>query len=1100
MDMDMDLDMDTSHEDMEQSSPEEKKPVKSKSKKRARDGDYDSEEDEKHSKRKTKIISHSANDRARVQKESEDYQIRLDRLAKSSADVDGDAEEDDANLMLTRSSMEAGQIVEMYLQDFMCHRKFTMNFCKNVNFISGKNGSGKSSIVSALQVCLGSTAKTAGRGSRMEEYIRENCAGPAIIRITMINEGADAFHPEIYGKRITVERRIARSSGSCYILSDENGREVSRKKSDLEKMLQMFNIYVDNPCNVMTQEESKKFIRSKNTEKYTFFLKATGLNRLREDLVSIQEDISEAEIQAEKQHDRISQKAQSVKEIEELLNKMKELESLEDRIRIGQAKMYWDDLRVAEDDCANLQQELEEKENQLEQAKSAYEKAINADNNTDDKVARINANMEELTKKTEQLDQELSVKQSEISRSNADLRAAKADFQKLERARDDFLQRKANTEQQINELRQRALQSAESDTRGIVEEMTAIERKIDNFRKDESVVRNQKLELDKLIPQAETATRRVNAEANSLKSQISNQKNELQNMLRASNGIGRNIHIFGSRIAEFYQEVQRKQSSFHHQVFGPLGMHLSVKEEFAGYSRAIERAIGPSMFAFVVTNHDDRRTLQGMLSKFSGSGPIQIIMQSPQGRYSLPTLPSHVVTAISTLQVDSDVVFNALVDQASLDRTALVLRTADASSFVEQRDTMKMLKYGLHSIVDNERCDVVQYRNGNASSDPNRYGFHDYLAKDMSSAIESLQQDIRAKEKLSNEYEAQVRAEQDNLRSLRAQDHQITQRLREIADSLRHNHRQLDVLQQRLEEANEAGRIDTSVQEQERADLELAIADIEPRLQSTKDQLMALDNASRTLGQAKKELEGQKQRVFSHIQEQQQEIEQLLTMRANERRKADTLKRRWDERKRDVEMDMKKVEKSQGEIETALQVAEERTRSLLSSWDGNRLKLTRHENRNSLDRQVRELQAKFNAAKRLAGLQGYSLEILQDRFDNAHSELEEMKSVFEMLANNIESLKTSQKEREAKWSKALRHCTKVVKSAFDTYASRRGSAGTVRFDHKEGVLDIQVQVDSTDEHTVANDIMNLSGGERSYVTFCLQLALGHVVSITVIII
>ncbi len=89
----------------------------------------------------------------------------------------------------------------------------------------------------------------------------------------------------------------------------------------------MFNIYVDNPCNVMTQEESKRFICSKNNEKYTFFLKATGLNRLREDLMDIQEDIAEAEVQAERQTGRIAQKAASVKEIEELLNKMKELRS-----------------------------------------------------------------------------------------------------------------------------------------------------------------------------------------------------------------------------------------------------------------------------------------------------------------------------------------------------------------------------------------------------------------------------------------------------------------------------------------------------------------------------------------------------------------------------------------------------------------------------------------------------------------------------------------------------------------------------------------------------------------------------------------------------
>jgi predicted ATPase len=34
----------------------------------------------------------------------------------------------------------------------MCHKKLEMRFVRNVNFINGQNGSGKSAILAALQV------------------------------------------------------------------------------------------------------------------------------------------------------------------------------------------------------------------------------------------------------------------------------------------------------------------------------------------------------------------------------------------------------------------------------------------------------------------------------------------------------------------------------------------------------------------------------------------------------------------------------------------------------------------------------------------------------------------------------------------------------------------------------------------------------------------------------------------------------------------------------------------------------------------------------------------------------------------------------------
>lgn len=48
---------------------------------------------------------------------------------------------------------------------------------------------------------------------------------------------------------------------------------VSHDKKELALILRTFNINVDNPCCVLTQEESIKFIQGQEKEKYAFFLK-----------------------------------------------------------------------------------------------------------------------------------------------------------------------------------------------------------------------------------------------------------------------------------------------------------------------------------------------------------------------------------------------------------------------------------------------------------------------------------------------------------------------------------------------------------------------------------------------------------------------------------------------------------------------------------------------------------------------------------------------------------------------------------------------------------------------------------------------------------
>lgn len=40
------------------------------------------------------------------------------------------------------TTFETGQIMKVYVQDFMCHHKLTIDFGRHVNFVTGANGSG----------------------------------------------------------------------------------------------------------------------------------------------------------------------------------------------------------------------------------------------------------------------------------------------------------------------------------------------------------------------------------------------------------------------------------------------------------------------------------------------------------------------------------------------------------------------------------------------------------------------------------------------------------------------------------------------------------------------------------------------------------------------------------------------------------------------------------------------------------------------------------------------------------------------------------------------------------------------------------------------
>ena len=133
---------------------------------------------------------------------------------------------------------DAGVIKQIYVENFMCHRKLRVDLNRNVNFIHGQNGSGKSAILAAIQICLGANARRTHRARNLKDLVRKDGANTpttAKVRVTLLNQQMDGYQYDTYGDSITVERVISLSGGyNGYRLLDHDMKEQSRSKKHLD--------------------------------------------------------------------------------------------------------------------------------------------------------------------------------------------------------------------------------------------------------------------------------------------------------------------------------------------------------------------------------------------------------------------------------------------------------------------------------------------------------------------------------------------------------------------------------------------------------------------------------------------------------------------------------------------------------------------------------------------------------------------------------------------------------------------------------------------------------------------------------------------------
>jgi structural maintenance of chromosomes protein 6 len=324
-----------------------------------------------------------------------------------------------------------GAIEKICLKNFKCHSSLEFEISPFINFILGRNGSGKSAIMDAIILCLGGKASATGRLASAKTFIKNN-QEKAELSLTLFNDGDNAYKPSDYGRRIIIERKIGKES-STYRILNEYRKEVSKKKVEVDNIVDHFGIQIENAVCFLTQETSKHFLNStKKKDRYKLFMKASQIDQLLRSIEEIdQERILSNKLIDEKGHQLAALEVELFK-WEDKYKKCQSVEKLRINLGILMQEFSWAMAISFEKKVEALKRDLAVIVKKKEKPLEKIEELQNNLNNFNERYKEIQTQVKEVTSQTAAKTEAYKSINIEFKKSVEYLKQIKNDIRKAE--------------------------------------------------------------------------------------------------------------------------------------------------------------------------------------------------------------------------------------------------------------------------------------------------------------------------------------------------------------------------------------------------------------------------------------------------------------------------------------------------------------------------------------------------------------------------------------------------------------------------------------------------------------------------------------------
>ncbi|XP_061207167.1 structural maintenance of chromosomes protein 6 isoform X2 [Neopsephotus bourkii] len=932
------------------------------------------------------------------------------RQRQEHRDEHSDESNEEENLLSSADSSfsslstegEVGIIEDIQLKNFMCHSMLgPFQFGSNLNFVVGNNGSGKSSVLTALIVGLGGKATATNRGSSLKMFVRDGETS-ADISITLRNQGRDAFKPEVYGSSIIVNQHINLDGSRSYRLKSKSGNLISSKKEELVGILDHFNIQVDNPVSVLTQEMSKHFLQSKNEgDKYKFFMKATQLEQMKEDYSSIMKTKENTCIQIEQ--------GVEVGEMEKEIQPIKEF------------------IIAEEENTKKFVQKLEECQVKVNEAEEKY-KAIQ------DKLIRINEEAQALHPQCTSLKADMQARRKAVNETEVVYNRFKTELKRLEKDDEQLHKR-------IEELKSSASHLSEPEKLERQRKIARLREQLKGFHDEEIMIGQQMDQFQQAIYKCKEEQARLTKESCDGRQALDAKQKQLRELKDSKTNTFRR---FGAHIPAFLEEVERayKQGRFKQKPIGPLGAFIHPKD--AELTLAVESCLKSLVQAFCCDNHSDEKTLQQLMSKYYPRDfrPQIIVNKFQNTVYDVrhrgvhhPEFPS----VLTALDIDHAVVANCLIDVRGIETILLIKSSRKAREVMQFNRPPKNCREAFTA-----EGDQVFERRYYSSA----YFRPKFLSKDVEAEISHLEKEIESKK-------AHLTASQQHLHSLQNE-------IRQNEDHLQGHRQHQKKLQIKVRTTN-AEIADLENMEEHQA---VDIRTLEDEAKENKCKMESVKTDMQQLSRKMEELKNILQvaeKNFEEMKEKIHQVEEIACPIKEELNQADTeletSKRRlqhYEEKQKEHLACVKRHKELLAVKEKQLEEKMAQARQIYSE----RLEVSRTVK--SLDAEMNRLRERINTEN---NRHGNREEIIQ-QFHDAKERYKDADSKVKNLKKFIRLLEEIMTQRFRIYRQFLRLLSLRCKLYFDHLLRIRACSGKIFFDHKNETLSITVQPREKDKGTL----------------------------------
>ncbi|KAF9524403.1 P-loop containing nucleoside triphosphate hydrolase protein [Crepidotus variabilis] len=1016
------------------------------------------------------------------------------------------------------TAAEAGILEKIELYQFMCHKYLTFEFGSQLNFIVGHNGSGKSAVLAGIAVGLGGRAVGTGRGSGVKSLVKEGQSKAETV-ITLKNAGEFAFRPEQYGDKIIVVRTITKNGSSNYKLKSAQGRVVSTKKAELDLICETFQLQVENPISVLTQDAAKTFLKGSSPElRYKLFLEGTGLQRL-------YSDYEQAEVQLESTSKTLIAKQEYVKVLKQKLHECRKAfeqslaaQGLRSQREILIREKGWANAKLKEEELSSRCERLADAEARVRRIDESMTEAQRRFEGLKERIADMQRQHDDFKAKSEGFWNDRKGRQDRLVVKKAEINKLKRDEKSLKNSIEEASLEVSRLTADILEESQNAADSSQP-------QREAFQQEIGKLRAAAEELKSERLTLQTDLTTSKYRLEDAKARETISKKDLQQKKKEDADLLDGYNKLkemiasrGDPLTVFGKNVGKVLnaiEEENKKGGWKGAKPIGPLGMYVELcltEEENRKYAEVLRQLIGYLLRAWAVQDARDLTKMRAIL-KANGNQGVRVLVSSgdlfdfrsgepaPEyltimralkvrnmtiGRLGSPHLIS---------QISNEWVKRILIDQNKIERTFLTLTRLDAERILN--------RVGRGEAISADGMQVKKWSDGGSKNTAmgkelhardDRYGLFRRAndeqinlakmierGKVLQAQIVELGKDyVIAQEDLRN-----ANLEVDKVQaSCRVKELEISAKERELTlkiDELGQNEEspiQVEVLQNLRREKAE-----------EQLSFETQLAHIEAQKREVQPEIMVMQLEIDNLKTKAEKEENERRQVADLLEAESVTWAQV---RAN--------KTHFENAKKKEEEEKDKFSKAVEDLTTEVEHLR-----ITAEKHGERPRNIRR-----IDVLERELSRLDGTLTRLSKTQTTSHEELLRELEVAKKQRDDYQEELVSMLNLKQTLTESVKQRCEKCMHYLAWYSLAVQNRFKHLLSTRGYFGTIDFDHIEKKLELKVQTDdmahdgkNQGSQTVTSspkkqnldrkkDPATLSGGEKSLATLSFLISLWDV--------